>query len=101
MDRRVRNITKDWHKRKSYLKNELKYILLKSIISNKNTKPIVRAFCHLTLTKFKKIHRISFQGAPCLTTGRYGGNYKYTQQSRHAMIKLGTSGHLTNFRISS
>lgn len=92
---------KDLIKRKFFLKNELKYIILKSIISNKNVKPIVRGFCVFKLNSFKKISRISNQNNPCLLTGRIGGVYKLTQISRHSMVKFSTHGLMTNLRISS
>ncbi len=101
MDRRGRNIQKDFIKRKSFLKNEIKYIILKSILSNKNVKPIVRGFSIFKLNSLRRRNRISYQNSPCLMTGRIGGGSSYTQVSRHSFIKLATSGLTTNFRISS
>jgi hypothetical protein len=40
---KILNINKDLIKRKEYNKIEIKKIILKSIIQNKNTKPIIRA----------------------------------------------------------
>ena len=102
MKNKINNINKDIIKRKCYLKNEIKKIILKSIIQNMNVKPNIRAAAFKKNCKFKKISYISKQNNNiCLKTGRFKGVLKLTNMSRHIMKKLGTTGSLQNIKIKS
>lgn len=102
MKNKIKNINKDIVKRKNYLKNELKKIVLKSIIQNNNIKPSYRALALKKISKFKKIAFISKQNNNiCLKTGRYKGVLKLTQVSRHSLKNLAIFGSLQNFKTKS
>jgi len=69
-------ISKDKVKRKLFLKNELKKLILKSIFKNQQTKEINRLDALKHLTFFKKKTSISQQNNMCLISGRNGGVFK-------------------------
>jgi len=94
------NIKKEKIKKKIFIKYEIKRIILKSIISNKNVKPIIRANATYKLSKFINISTIAKQkNNICLKTGRIGGVYKLTNFSRHYMKKLFDKNDLQNIKI--
>jgi len=101
MKRGKKNITKDLLGRKFYIKNEFKKIILKSIIQNKNTKPIVRSHAYFKLSHFDKKSSISNQINVCLLRGRTKGVWKFAQLCRHAINKLAVTGVLHNIKIKS
>jgi hypothetical protein len=70
------NVLKDKVKRKSFLKNELKKIILKSIFQNFKLKELDRLNAFKKLTFFKKKSSISRQNNVCLLSGRIGGVFK-------------------------
>lgn len=81
-----------------FLKNEIKSILLKSIIQDKSVKPITRSYCIYKLLKLKKKSRISFQKNVCLMLSKYRAVYSKFGFKRHTIKKLNTSGELTNLK---
>lgn len=96
------NIKKEKIKKKIYIKYEIKRIILKSIINNKNVKPIIRANAIYKLSKFINIATISKQkNNICLKTGRIGGVYNLTSFSRHFMKRLFDKNDLQNIKINS
>jgi ribosomal protein S14 len=101
MKRGNKNIIKDLIKRKYFLKTELKKIILKSIIQNKNTKPLIRSYAMLKYTTFNKKSFLSKQINVCLIRGRHKGVWSFCQMSRHALNKFATSGFLQNIKIKS
>jgi ribosomal protein S14 len=101
MKRGKKNISKDLISRKYYIKNEFKKIILKSIIQNKNTKPIVRSYAYFKLIHFATKSSISKQLNVCLLRGRTKGVWKFAQLCRHAINKLAVSGSLQNIKIKS
>lgn len=102
MKNKINNINKDIIKRKFYLKNEIKKIILTSIIQNLNIKPYIRALAIKKINKFPKISYISKQNNNiCLKTGRFKGVLKLTQISRHSIKKLGLVGSLQNIKIKA
>lgn len=101
MKRNFKNITKDLIKRKRFIKNEFKKIILKSIIQNKSTKPITRSFATFKLLSFTRKVKISRQKNVCLLRGRNKGVYKLTQLCRHMTVKWGVVGNLQNLKINS
>jgi hypothetical protein len=101
MRRGSNRITTDFIKRKSFLKNEFKYIILKSVTQNKNIKPIVRSYAYMKLIFLKKKERISFQRNVCLIRGRYRSIFKTTQMGRHETVTRGFKGDIQNIKITS
>ena len=98
----ILNIKKELIKKKKFLKNEIKTIILKSIINNQNTTPIIRANANYKLSKFLKNSTISKQkNNICLKTGRIGGVYKLTNFSRHYIKKLFDKNDLQNIKIKN
>jgi len=95
-------INKDLYKRKQFIKFEIKKIILKSIIQNKNIKPIIRANAIYKLSKINNYFSISKQkNNICLKTGRIKGVLKITQTSRHYLKKLLINNNLQNIKINS
>ena len=97
----ILNINKNLLKKKKYLKNEIKKIILKSIIQNKNLKPITRSLAFYKLSQLPLKASISKQYNICLLTGRSKSVYKITNLSRHTMKKLSINGNLQNIKIAS
>lgn len=96
------NIKKEFLKKKKFLKNEIKKIILKSITNNKNIKPIIRANAYYKLSKLKISSSISKQkNNICLKTGRIGGVYKFSNFSRHYIKKLFDQNNLQNIKIKN
>ena len=102
MKNKILNINKDKIKRKEYLKNEIKKIVLISIIQNLNLKPVKRALALKKISHFKRNTFISRQNNNiCLKTGRNKGVLKLTNLSRHYMKQLSLHGNLQNIKIKS
>ena len=102
MKNKIKNINKDIIKRKSFLKNEIKKIILKSIIQNLNLKPFIRALALKKINQLKNNSFISKQNNNiCLKTGRFKGVIRLTQISRHSMKKMGLIGSLQNIKIKA
>jgi len=101
MKRGKKNIVRDQLKRLYYIKTELKNIILKSIIQNKNSKPIIRNYASYKKTLLSHKTSITSQNNVCLLRGRIRGVWKFSQLSRHAMIKLAIYGGLHNTKIKS
>ena len=95
------HIERELLKAKFAIKFEIKKIILKSIQSNKNTKPIIRAYANYKLSQILKKTSIAKQKNICLQTGRFKGIYKLTSLSRHQMKKLFINNNLQNIQINS
>jgi len=96
------NINKDLIKRKNYLKNEIKIIVLKSIVRNQSVKPTLRSLAKKKMSQIKLKSFISKQNNNiCLYTGRIKGVLRLTEMSRHHMKKFSTTGTLQNIKIKS
>jgi len=99
---KINNIVKDEIKRNKFLKNEIKRIILKSLIQNLNLKPSVRALALKKNSKIKINHFISRQNNNlCVKSGRFKGVLRLTQMSRHEMKKSALIGSLQNIKVSS
>jgi ribosomal protein S14 len=100
MKNKIINI--DMLKRKKFTKIEIKKIIFKSIVQNKNIKPIIRAKAIKKNCKFSYLSYISKQNNNvCLKTGRIKGVYKMFNMSRHCIKKIGVLGNLQNIKIAS
>jgi ribosomal protein S14 len=94
-------ILKDKVKRKHFLKNEMKKLILKSIIRNFSAKDAIRLSAFKKLTFLKRKSCISKQNNICLLTGRIGGVYKLYNLSRHSIKRLAKINMLQNTKIKS
>lgn len=96
------NILHDFYKKKIFLKNEIKKIILKNIIFNKNINPELRMFAKIKIQKINKNNYISKQNNNiCIKTGKIKSVYNMTNFSRHYMKKLAISNNLQNIKISN
>lgn len=94
-------IEKELLKAKFAVKFEIKKIILKSILSNKNVKPITRAYANYKLSLILNRTAISKRNNVCLKTGRFKGVYKLSNLSRHQMKKLFINNNLQNIQINN
>jgi ribosomal protein S14 len=94
-------ISKDKIKRKFFLKNEIKKLILKSIFKNHQTNELNRIDALKHMTFFSNKSRISKQNNMCLLSGRNGGVFKNWQISRHNIKQLGKFNMLHNTKINS
>ena len=95
-------ITKDIISRKYFIKKELKLFILKSLIRNQNTKPILRAYSLFLLTsKTKKKWSIARQQNKCLLTGKAKSTLKISNISRQSTKKLIELGLMQNIKTIS
>lgn len=102
MKKKIRSIKRDINRRKNFLKNEIKIVILKSIIQNLNLKPKIRSNSWVKLIKLRNVCFLSKQNNNlCLNSGRFKGVIKKTNLCRHEMKKLGLTGYLQNFKIKS
>jgi len=102
MKNKIINIRKDILKRKKFTKIEIKRIILKSVIQNKNVKPLIRAKAIRKNCNSSHLSFISKQNNNiCLKTGRIKGVYKMFNTSRHFIKKIGMVGNLQNMKIAS
>lgn len=105
MNWRVKNnlirVEREVLKAKFAVKFEIKKIILKSILSNKNVKPITRAYANYKLSLILNKSSIAKQKSVCLKTGRFRGIYKLSDLSRHQMKKLFICNNLQNIQINS
>lgn len=95
------NIEKEVLKAKFAVKSEIKKIILKSILHNQNTKPIIRAYANYKLSLILNKTPIAKQNNICLKSGRYKGVYKISNLSRHQMKKLFINNNLQNIQINN
>lgn len=96
------NIQRDLIKRKHFLKNELKLIILTSIIRNQNVQPIIRAYIWFKLIHDLKIKsRVSRQHNVCLITGKQKTTFSVTNLSRQITKKLIELGLAKGFKTYS
>lgn len=102
MKNKILNIKKDILKRKKFTRNEIKKIILKSIIQNKNIKPLIRIKASRKNCNFSYLSFLSKQNNNiCLKTGRIKGVYNMFNTSRHFIKKIGVLGNLQNIKIAS
>ena len=94
-------ISKDFIKRKNFLKNELKLILFKSIIQNFQINDVIRIEMIRKISLIWKKCNITKQNNICLNTGRIGGVFKQWSASRHYIKQMGKWNLLNNVKIKS
>jgi len=94
-------LRKDMVKRKSFLKNEFKKIIFKSISQNFGVTYMLRIEVLKNLIFFKRKSSISRQNNVCLLTGRVGGVYGKYNLSRHSIKRVGKLNMLNNTKAAS
>jgi len=90
------NIKKNILKKKKFLKKEMKLIILKSLIQNKNLQPIIRSNARYKMSRLKYIYRISKQNNICLYSGKIKSIFNKFKMSRHFIKKFCSSNSLQN-----
>jgi len=93
-------IYKNLFLKKKLIKNEIKKIILKSILQNKNIKPVIRANANYLISKIKNKYHLSKQkNNICIKTGRIKGTISNLNLSRHFSKKLLINNNLQNINI--
>lgn len=99
---KINSIRKEMVKKKLYTKNEIKQLILKSIVRNFSVKPLIRVKASKLIQAKSKMHFISKQkNNICLKTGRIKGVYNHFNLARHYMKYLGINNNLQNIKIAS
>jgi small subunit ribosomal protein S14 len=93
--------TLDNFKRKLFLKNELKKIILKSIINNTHLPISYRYFALYNKSKLLRLSSITQQKNKCVKTGRIWSTVKLTRYSRFLFRTESNNGNLPGFRRAS
>jgi small subunit ribosomal protein S14 len=91
----------DNFKRKLFVKNELKRILLKSIIKNTNLPLSYRYFALYNKSKLMRFSSITQQKNKCVETGRIWTTVKNVNYSRFYFRTESNSGNLPGFKRAS
>ena len=91
----------DIFRRKLFLKNELKKIILRSIIKNNNISLIYRYYALYNKSKLYRFSSISQQKNKCVETGRIWSTVKKTQYSRFFFRVESNVGNLPGFKRAS
>lgn len=81
-----------------FLKNELKKILLKSVINTREAQPITRLYCLYKLQKLNMKTNISRQKSVCQLLSKHRGIYKAFDLKRHSIKKLNIFGKLPGIK---
>jgi len=84
-----------------FLKNEIKKIILKSIIYNQKITPQVRAYAQLKQEFLKKQISITKHYNTCLETGKNKAIINKFNRSRQIVKNKGINNLLTNTKIKS
>jgi small subunit ribosomal protein S14 len=91
----------DIYRRKLFLKNELKKLILKSLIKNNNLPIIYRYFALYNKSKLYRFSSLTQQKNKCVETGRIWSTVKNTKYSRFFFRTESNSGNLPGFKRSS
>ena len=93
--------TLDNYKRKLFLKNELKKILLNSIIKNKNISLFNRYLALFNKSKITRNSSLNQQKNRCFLTGRNWYIVKNTKMSRFVFRTESNNGNIAGFKRAS
>lgn len=96
MLREERKIFLDKLFRKSFIKTELKFIILKSIFQNRQISSGIRFYAKVLISSDKKRYFISKQKKKCLATGNSKGIFSKFELNRHALKKFNNMGLIQN-----
>lgn len=101
MKKEVLVISKDFIKRKKFLKNEIYLKIFKSIFRNFQINESIRVEMSRKISILWKKCNITKQNNICLRTGRMGGVFSKWNSSRHFIKQMGKWNLLTNTKIKS
>lgn len=101
MKRKNQWILIDNFKRKYYLKKELKYKLLKSLINNCNNTLLIKYFFFILKIRSKQKFSIINQNNKCIKTGRIKSINTFTRYSRFVFRDENYLGNLPGFKRAS
>lgn len=94
------NIKKNNIRKKIFIRKQIKKIILKSIIQNKNNKPILRSLAYYKYSQTKYSYSITKQNNNlCLYSGKIKSVYKNYNMSRHLIKKISYENNLQNTKI--
>jgi len=97
---KIINIKKNNIKKKKFLKKEMKFIILKSIIQNNNIKPLIRSNAFYKLSRLKYIYLKSKQNNNiCLYSGKIKSVFNKFKMSRHFIKKFCSNNSLQNNKL--
>lgn len=96
MNRELKNITKDRIKRKFFLKQEIKLVILKSIFQNRYIPSVKRFYIQTFVADVEKKYFISKQNKKCLLSGQSKSVYNKFGVGRHMIKNLNTMGLIQN-----
>lgn len=92
MRREEKNIMIDWIKKKLFLKNEIKSVIIKSIFQNRYIPNVKRCYMKVVNTRIKKKSSISSQKKRCVITGQSNSVYKNFEINRHVVKRFNNVG---------
>ena len=90
------NLFKEKIKNKNFMINELKIIILKSILQNKKIKLKIRSLIYYLLTTIKYHSKISYQKNVCFDTGKFKSRI-----NNFSLSKQRTKYYLNNLKATS
>jgi ribosomal protein S14 len=93
--------TIDNFKRKLFLKNEIKKVLLKSLIKNTHLPLCYRYFAFYNKSKLLRLSSITKQKNKCVITGRVWSTVRLTRYSRFFFRTESNNGNLPGFQRAS
>lgn len=88
-------------RRKCFLKNEIKKIMLKSLLNNSNIPLSYRYYSLYNRSKLTRLNSINQQKNKCVVTGRVWSTVKKTNYSRFVFRLESNNGNIPGFRRSS
>jgi len=91
----------DIYRRKLFLKNELKKLILKSLIKNNNLPIIYRYFALYNKSKLLRFSSITQQKNKCVETGRIWTTVKNVNYSRFYFRTESNCGNIPGFKRAS
>lgn len=91
----------DNFKRHSFLKTEIKNIILKSLIKNNQIPLIYKYFALYNKNKLPRFNLIIQQKNKCVKTGRIWSTEKFTKYSRFTFRHEANNGNLPGFKRAS
>lgn len=96
---KTKRISKEIILRKKVLKNEMKQVILKSIIQNRTLKSCTRLISSVFAAKLlSNKNYITKQNNVCIVSGKRKTTFRLTNTSRYVFKKMSDHGYLTNIK---
>jgi ribosomal protein S14 len=96
MEKKKFNILKEKIKNKNFMINELKILILKSILKNKKIRLSLKHYIYIYIKKTPHHSKISYQKSVCFKTGKYKSIMPNFSLSRHT-----TKSNLNNLKLDN